>query len=75
MTRDKRRTKQVSSRDISPRDYGGRDVVGDKRLDGVSYDHRTTWDEEEDVDAFLEAVGAKVSGRDFVNGVLTVWWS
>ena len=53
---------------ISPRDHGGRAVAAD-------YEHRTVWDCDEDADAFLEAVGARASGRDFVNGALTVWWS
>ncbi len=48
-------------------------------LDGVTYASKAKWDDEDDADAFVNAVldsGRQIkSGGDFENGCYTLWFS
>jgi len=45
--------------------------------DGVTYDYRSVWDDDEDADSFLRsfADGCITSDRDYIGGILTVFFT
>jgi len=45
--------------------------------DGVTYDYRSVWDDDEDADSFLRSFpdGCITSDRDYIGGILTVFFT
>ena len=50
-------------------------VRGSTVCDGVDYMYRTVWDDEDDLDAFIDEVKPSKSTRNMDAGVLTLWFS
>ena len=60
----------------SIKDFNGKFVWGKhKVLDGVEYEYGTIWDDGEEADAFLETLAVSKTGRDYIDKVLTVFFS
>jgi len=66
------------------KEHGGRFFAGriSKRqgpppntYDGVQYEYRAVFNEDEEVDEFLEEINASKSDRDIIGGYLTVFFS
>jgi hypothetical protein len=55
--------------------HGGVLVTGDTRYDGVLYAYRSIWDEDEQVDAFIEAHPVLKSARGIEGGFLTLFFT